>query len=75
MLPYLESWHFIPHDERLTPVWLSHNGKREMETEGQKCQQKWVEEKKGMNKGKGGQDGEFHVNTVCRDSCQGEVHS
>lgn len=33
----------------------------------------WREE--GKNKGKGEQDGEFHVNSVCRDSCQRAARS
>ncbi len=61
MLQYLESWHFSPRDERLTTAWLSHSGKRERDREVP-AKVGWREE--GKNKGKGGRDGEFHVNSV-----------
>lgn len=52
LLLYLESWHFSPGDERLTPAWLSQSGKTKREREREKCQQKWDGEKRERTKGR-----------------------
>lgn len=74
MLPYLESWHFTPWDERLTSAWSQWETSREQESERAREREREVPAKSGMekggkNKGKGEWDGEFHVNSICRDSC------